>query len=277
MKPQGLLVLTVALVGSACSSPKKLTESQEYYVGRGLAANAILKDQGLSRDLNLEDYVTLVGLSVALESDRPETYRGYHFGVLNSPQINAFAAPSGFIFVTVGALKLMENEDELAGVLGHEIAHVNLRHPEEAANKATQKTGIMETEAFAASAASTLFQVLGKKQAQDAVKTLAPAFSKALDDFTEGVIVNGYGRASELEADAKAADLVSRVGYDPTALRRFIAKLPKVDRGAWGTHPELEGRLKSLDEAIEKLKNRPALDPARADRFKAATAGLRGQ
>ena len=78
--------LGVAAVG--CGSPK-LTESQEYYVGRGVAANAMFDSKGTyvglyDKDQGLEEYVALVGLSVALESDRPETFKGYHFGVVAS-------------------------------------------------------------------------------------------------------------------------------------------------------------------------------------------------
>jgi predicted Zn-dependent protease len=144
-----LVPVLVTALGAAvgCSHPK-LTESQEYYVGRGVAANAMFDADGryvglYDKDQNLEEYVALVGLSVALESDRPETFKGYHFGVVNSPDINAFAAPGGFIFVTTGALKLMANEDELAGVLSHEIGHVNLRHPEDHANRAADQAGVM--------------------------------------------------------------------------------------------------------------------------------------
>ena len=100
--------LGLAAVG--CGGSATLTESQEYYMARGVAALAIEKDH-LWPDEKVEEYITLVGLSVAYESDRPETYKGYHFGVLNTDDINAFAAPSGFIFVTKGALRFMNNEE----------------------------------------------------------------------------------------------------------------------------------------------------------------------
>src|SRR6185436_514659 len=141
-----LVPALLALSAVGCASGK-LTESQEYYVGRGVAANAMFDGMGryiglYDKDANLEEYVAMVGLSVAMESDRPDTFKGYRFGVMASNDINAFAAPGGFIFVTTGALKLMENEDELAGVLSHEIAHVNLRHPEDHANRAANQAGV---------------------------------------------------------------------------------------------------------------------------------------
>jgi predicted Zn-dependent protease len=262
----------LALAAAACSSPK-LTESQEYYVGRGVAANAIA-GAPLESNEQLEKYVALVGYTVALESDRPETFKGYHFGVLQSDAVNAFATPGGFVFVTTGALRLMQNEDELAGVLAHEIAHVNLRHPEAAANRASQKAGAMDLLGGAAKMA-ILFGVKDSGQRESLMK-LADAFGKVLDDLAQEV-VNGYGRESELQADGMAVNLVSREGvrYDPTALKAFVARLPKKDRGAWSTHPELEGRIQNIEAEIRKCGVTPLVDPARTKRFLEATAALR--
>src|SRR5258705_11242182 len=98
-----LIVLTgaSALLSTGCGGSAKLTESQEYFMGRGVAAVAIEKDH-LWSDQKLEEYVTMVGLTVAFESDRPETYKGYTFAILNTDSVNAFAGPSGFIFITKG-------------------------------------------------------------------------------------------------------------------------------------------------------------------------------
>ncbi|HLY72773.1 MAG TPA: M48 family metalloprotease [Planctomycetota bacterium] len=269
-----------AVVG--CSHPK-LTESQEYYVGRGVAANAMFDAEGryvglYDKDQNLEEYVALVGLSVALESDRPETFKGYHFGVVNSTDINAFAAPGGFIFVTTGALKLMENEDELAGVLSHEIGHVNLRHPEDHANRAADQAGVMGILDTGGHLASTALSILGRKSTADNLATLTKGFGSVLDGFTKELIVNGYGRESELAADALGVKVLCRPGvrYNPGALKEFIARLPKKERGAWSTHPELDGRMQAIDDEIKKQGPVAETDPARTARFKAATAGLRG-
>src|SRR5947207_15832330 len=116
MKP--ILVLAAAAL-AGCGGSAKLTESQEYFMGRGVAAVAIEKDH-LWTDQKLEEYVAMVGLTVAFESDRPETYKGYTFAILNSDGVNAFAGPSGFIFVTKGALRWMQTEDAPAGVLARE-------------------------------------------------------------------------------------------------------------------------------------------------------------
>jgi predicted Zn-dependent protease len=278
-----VIVPVLALLsGAACSHPK-LTESQEYYVGRSVAANAMFSPQGsyigLYDDKNLEDYVALVGLTVALESDRPETFKGYHFGVLNSSDINAFAAPGGFIFVTTGAIKQMENEDELAGVLAHEIGHVNLRHPEDHANRAADQSGAMGALNTTGSIFSSILSATGKAQKAENLQVLTKGLGSMADTFTKELMVNGYGRDSELAADALGVAVMCRPGvrYNPSALKAFIARLPKKERGAWATHPELEGRLQAMDEAIKKQGAAAEVDSARTTRFRAATAGLRGQ
>lgn len=283
-----LIIALAALAAVGCGSPAKLTESQEYYVGRGVAANAVVSTQGLVQG-DLEVYVNLVGQTVALESDRPETFKGYYFGVLRSDLINAFAAPGGFVFVTTGALKKMENEDELAAVLAHEIAHVNLRHPEEHANKMTQKSGVMDILAkgehldTAGSVLGGILGAAGQTRAAQTVETVGKnlakvvkAFGGVLDGFLEEIMVNGYGRESELKADALAVDLVTRSGvrYDPSALRAFVARLPKAERGAWSTHPELEGRLQSIEDEIKKRGVKSAVDPERTKRFLAMKLAL---
>ena len=276
-------LVALAAAGLGCSHPK-LTESQEYYVGRGVAANAMFDTRGsyvglYDRDQNLEEYVAMVGLSVALESDRPETFKGYHFGIVNSPDINAFAAPGGFVFVTTGALKLMMNEDELAGVLSHEIGHVNLRHPEDHANRAADQAGVMGILDTGSHLASSVLSIMGKQNAADNLATVAKGFGSVLDGFTKEIIVNGYGRESELAADALGVQVLCRPGvrYNPNALKDFIARLPKKERGAWSTHPELDGRLQAIDDQIKRQGAVAATDPARTARFMAATAGLRGQ
>lgn len=266
-------LIPLFLVASACARPR-LTESQEYYVGRGVAANAIAGSPLLSH-VELERYVAQVGYTIALESDRPETFKGYSFGILQSDSINAFAAPGGFIFVTTGALRAMRNEDELAGVLAHEIAHVNLRHPEEAANRASAKAGALDLLGGVARL------IVGIAYHDDPAKRetlmkLVEAFAKVLDELAQEV-VNGYGRESELEADRKAVDFLTRpgVGYDPAALRDFVSRLPQKDRGHWATHPTLEGRVRNLEEEMHRRGVRASIDPARTRRFLEATAVLR--
>jgi predicted Zn-dependent protease len=272
------ITVFLGLAAAGCGGSATLTESQEYYMARGVAALAIEKDH-LWTDEKVEEYLTLVGLSIAFESDRAETYKGYHFAVLNTDDVNAFAAPSGFIFVTKGALRSMNNEDELAGVLAHEIAHVNLRHPELAANRAAETTGLMEGVKLlngVAGVGSFVLGALGKRQAADSLQVANEYAGQFGESLVEGLAKYklGYSRDEELAADKTAVDFVTRpgVGYDPNAFRAFISRLPsKAD--SYGTHPGLEGRLQLIDDEIKKHKAAP-VDAERTKRFLAMKAGL---
>jgi predicted Zn-dependent protease len=272
MKRSLVPVALASLAAAGCATKAELTESQEYFVGRSVAAGSIVQSP-LHDDAALEEYVGLVGYTVALDSDRPETFKGYHFGVLRTDEVNAFAAPGGFVFVTLGAIKAMRSEDELAGVLAHEIAHVNLRHPEHAAQRATQKAGVMDVLGAAGSVASWFVRA----DRQEDFKKLVTGLGQVADAVGQE-IVNGYGRESELAADALAVDLLWREGvrYDPSALAAFVGRLPKKDRGAWSTHPDLAGRVEAIEKEIQARGARTSAAPERTKRFMAMTAGLRG-
>ena len=103
------------------------TPEQEYYIGRTVSAGIFQKYKPYNNPEKLS-YLYKVGMTLAFSSDAPVTYGGYHFAILDSDEINAFAAPGGFIFVTLGMLRCCPHEDALAAVLAHEIAHVQLKH-----------------------------------------------------------------------------------------------------------------------------------------------------
>jgi beta-barrel assembly-enhancing protease len=274
-------LLLVAAAASACRSAPRLNESQEYFMGRAVAALAIEKDQLYADDAALERYVAMIGFSVAFESDRPETYKGYTFGILNAGEPNAFCAPSGFIFVTKGLLKLMTNEDELAGVLAHEIAHVGLRHPEIAAQAASDKEGLSEYAGIFQGGMSLIGGIAsytghgGVASVAQLATEAAPLMGKAAQGLYQS-FSNGYSRDEEFAADAKAVEFLSRPGvrYSPEAFKAFIARLPR-KAGSYGTHPDLAGRVEAMDVEIQKTGLKIPVDPARTERFKAATAGLK--
>ena len=275
------MLIPILALAAACRPEAKLDESQEYFVGRGVAAHAIASTKLHGKGSELEQYVTLVGHTVALESNRPEVFKGWTFGILESQDMNAFCAPSGFVFITTGLLRALQNEDELAGVLAHEVAHVCLRHPEIAAAAAAEKSGAMEFAQELSGLASFVGGIAGAAGKSDVAKysqvakDAAPAFGKALTELNNSLQA-GYGRDEELAADVLGADFMSRpgVGYNPQALADFVGRLPKKPQGAYATHPGMEDRVQKLNEAIKKLGRKAATDPARTERFKKMTASL---
>lgn len=212
-----------------------LTESQEYYVGRANCAKIFSSYQVLDpkSDGGLTNYINRIGYSIALKSNRPELYRGYHFGVLRSEShdINAFAFSGGFIFVTTAALSYAKSEDEIAAILAHEISHVNLHHPEKVANEVVKAQE--QEEAFDKLLKKTLklTDILKKwkpgqfdKLDPEAIKKVMKGFDKVVDRCNEQSL-KGYEREQELDADVLAIQLLARAGYNPLALKTLLERL----------------------------------------------------
>jgi predicted Zn-dependent protease len=213
-----------------------LTDEEEYYLGRGVSAMVFSKYKAFS-NASLNQYVNKVGLLVAGVSEKPETFSGYHFQVLDSEEVNAFAAPGGFIFVTNGLLKLVPDEDALAGVLAHEVAHVVQGH------------GV---KAIAQANLTQAFLVLGKEVASSYtpgdLRVLTETFGGSITDVFETILGKGYSRSQEYDSDELAVELVKLVGYNPNGLANTLDALSKKkgDGGWFSTHPEPADRLDEL-------------------------------
>lgn len=217
---------------------EEISESEEYYIGRAVAAQVLTRYKALN-DPGLNAYAQKVAQAVALASDRPSTFKGYHVQVLDSNEVNAFAAPGGFIFVTRGLLKLVKSEDELAGVLAHEVAHVAKKH----GLKTIQTSRL-----------TSAFTLLGSEAAKNytpqQVTQLTSAFEGVVDDVVNKMVVNGYSRDKEYEADKFGAQYAKNANYDPGALKTFLARMAKAEGGNTGgmfkTHPAPEKREAEL-------------------------------
>jgi predicted Zn-dependent protease len=248
------------VLGATARASRPISESEEYYVGRAVAAR-ILSTYPLLQDRRLTGYVNLVGQTVALHSDKPQTYNGYHFAVLDSTEINAFACPGGTIFITKGMLKEVRNEEELAAVLAHEVAHINDRHGIEAIRKArwTEALTVIGT---------TAAEQYGSRDLQ----RLVDLFEGSIDDVFRTLVVNGYGQGQELEADRGALTYVTRAGYSPRGLLDFLTRLQAKQRGARGgtilsTHPGVERRIEQARRQMPPSQTRESLVEKRTRRF----------
>ncbi len=242
-------------------SAEEFTDSEEHYIGRSVAAEVFARYRP-STDETKMAYISRVGRVVALASDRPETFGGYRFQLLESDEVNAFAAPGGFIFITTATLALCEDEDMLACVLAHEVAHVVRKHGLNAISKARL------TEAFAVLTGEAA-QILTDHQADELARTL----SGTVADISRTLMETGYSRGSEEDADELAALYAARAGYDPQGLVRFLLAMERsasVARGGFfKTHPKAEDRLDTVREAIEDGGLRAASPPElRVARFR---------
>jgi beta-barrel assembly-enhancing protease len=209
-----------------------MDEPEEVELGRAISA-AVGARYKVLRDRALTQYVALVGNTVAATSDRPDLR--YYFAVLDSPDINALASPGGFVFVTRGALNLMKDEAALAGVLGHEVGHIALRHHGETIKAQKRKT---------------LALAVGQEAlAYTKVRAFSSLIGLTADAIAEQVILKGHSRAEEMESDKVGFQYAARAGYDPAGLREFLATLAArggQDAGAqkfFSTHPGTEDRL----------------------------------
>jgi len=230
--------------GNVARAMLPISTGKEIEIGRGIAAT-IAGRYPVSRDTALTTYVNLVGLTVASEAARPDI--AYRFAVLETPDVNAFAAPGGYIFVTRGALDLMESESDLAGVLAHEVGHVNRRH---------------------------VIEQIRKSDAMRSVENEAGLTGGALDQVIgsgSNVLFMGLSRGDEAEADSIGLELAYAAGYDPGGLSRFVQKLvshagegPLADLMA--SHPDQRERL----EALARISRREGMAGGEmlADRFR---------
>ena len=241
------------------------TPAQEYYVGRSVGARILLKYQVKDID-SMNRYINSVGQAVALASTRPETFGGYHFLALDSNEINAFAAPGGFVFVTTGMLRLCRTENELAAVLAHEIAHVELKHGLQAIRKSRV------TSALTILAAEGARRFGGRELAE-----LTDLFEGSVSDVVLTLTNNGYSRQFEREADRAAARTLVRAGYDPGALLSVLDRMKTRLRPGGPdfakTHPDPADRIADLAPVIGTPPARPVTAVQRR-RFGRAMRGV---
>lgn len=244
-----------------------ITPEQEYYLGRAVAAN-ILADYAPMDDAAANAYLNRVGQTLAMASDRPETFGGYHFLLVESDQINAFAAPGGLILVTRGMVGLCAGEDELAAVLAHEIGHVQAKHGLRAikSSRLTSALGVLAAEGT---------RQFGSRQMQQ----LVADYSGSIGDITTTLVSNGYSRGLEKEADAAAAAILARVGYNPRALPAMLQAMDRrLQPGGPDfakTHPDPQDRIAEIGPLLAQAGPLQE-DPARAERFRTALGRVLG-
>ncbi len=218
-------------IGSALFAGQSTEE--ENRIGRQIAGN-LLGAVPLVRDEALQRYVNQVGEWVAQQSGRRDVT--WRFGVLDTDDINAFAAPGGYIFVTKGLYRLLDNEAELAGVLGHEIAHVTEKHHLKVLRQSTLIGALGQA-------------VSGKAQGSD------PLVQNLIGNGAE-IMARGLDKNAEYEADRIGMVYAARAGYDPWGLPTVLqdmAALPAKDSRTsllYKTHPHPADRLAELGNAV---------------------------
>ncbi len=241
-----------------------MSERAELEKGKELHEE-IIKEQQVYSDPELIAYVTRIGQKLAAVSHRPELE--YHFTIMDSPDINAFALPGGYVYINRGLMTFLTSEAQLAAVLGHEIGHITARHAVRQ-QTAGRTSNILTTAASVASVLTTGTNVLGET---------AGLFG--------GALVSGYGREMELEADGLGAEYLLKAGYDPGAMVEVITVLKNHEdftkktsnrapayHGLFATHPRSDTRLQ---EAVGRVGTLPQQGVAAdATEFRTEMTGL---
>lgn len=227
-----------------------ISDEDEIKIG-GLIISTLLGTAPLVDDSALQHYVNQIGQWVAQQSDRADL--PWTFGVIDSDNINAFAAPGGYIVITKGLFLSLNSEAELAGALGHEIVHVLQRHH----LNALQKNAKLD-----------LLGDLLVASTDDRKK------QKKLDKVVNAgtaLYARGLDREDEYEADRMGVVLLARAGYDPYAFLDVLTTLdslnPKDGQLALllKTHPPFSERIVQLDTAVEGKLDRYASAPRREE------------
>jgi len=240
---------------------RPMTEQEEYYVGRAVAATILARYRLYSNE-RLTAYVNSIGQALALASDRPYTFGGYHFAILDTEEANALACPGGMIFITRGMLKKAQNEDQLAAILAHEVAHVN------------HKDGLASIQKSRwAEALSILGSEAARKLGGADMAKLVSLFEGSVDDVAKTLLVNGYSREQETEADLGALAFLNRLGYSPYGLPDSLEKMAREQtggskQGIFATHPGMDQRLSKSKSVIAQNQWPRKDDPARNRRFR---------
>ncbi len=242
-----------------------MSESEEIALDRQRAPYQFSSDYGVLQDTNLNRYINEVGRKLAARSHRPQM--PFSFRGVNTPSINAYAFPGGSIATTRGILVELENEAELAALLGHEIGHVCARHTAEQSSKG-MLTNIFVTGAAIATSA------VGFGGAANLVQNLG--------GIGAGALLAHYSRDNEREADALGMEYMTKAGYSPQGmvglmdvLQRNKKNNPSAVQVMFATHPMSDERLATAQREATTTYRRYLTNPLMEERYKDTTAALR--
>jgi len=256
-----LAILALTLLVSACAgsggSPTVTVGGRTVDVPDVTAEEhaKILETIGVYDDPELAQYVNSIGQLLVKNSSMPNA--DFTFTLLDSPDINAFALPGGFIYVNRGLLSYLDDESELAGVIAHEIGHITERHHSRRSTSQTTSTVL----------ATTAYILTGSGDLYDAAKMYGAE------------VISGFGRDMELEADAAGAEFMHRAGYDADALLSVIGVLKDQEmyrrvqakasgkptgtyHGLYASHPRNDLRLQTVIKTANNLDLETRADEA---------------
>ena len=228
------------------SAAEVITPEYEYIIGKQVAANLLGQYQLYSNE-DATKYLNYICQTIVIHSEKPNLYKGYFVGILDSEEINAFATSGGHILITKGLLKCADTEDAIAAVIAHEIAHIQLQHSIKAI-KASRAT--MATLATLSATAVTLSN--GSEDSVEFTKFLDSSVNEAISSMVD----SGYSVSHEFAADKMALELMYNAGYDTSCMNDMLSLLEISSKnkvtGFVKTHPTPEKRKNNLKKEYQK-------------------------
>jgi predicted Zn-dependent protease len=221
------------------------SEQEEEEIGRHMAGT-LLGASKLTRQQQQQRYVNRVGRLLTLSTPRPQL--DWHFGVLADDDVNAFAAPGGYVFVTSGLLGMLDNEAQLAGVLSHEIAHVTHKDYLKAMRSNNLLGAALDVGAFVGTAATN-----GKTSDEQR------QFAQSVVNASKEMYARGLDKSDEYAADKAALETMTNAGYDPYAyvvvMQKLEARAAKDSAMALllQTHPSPTDRLEAMGKSLDTM------------------------
>lgn len=249
---------------------------EEYYIGRGVAAS-ILSKYNLYKNEEATEYASSIMYALIENCDAAEMFNGYHLAILDTEEINAFATSGGHILVTRGLMKITENEDQLACVIAHELAHIQKNHSIKSISSDRKKNAWKSLGTAALLTTADIVEtskdgIKNNRKNSDNIAELQKVFSGIVGESIDNLINNGYSQKFEYEADAEAVNIVNRTGYNVSAMGEMLTHLEsKTSSGSTGfgkTHPKPSERKKKLADKYYKTSSSDDSNiHARAERF----------
>jgi beta-barrel assembly-enhancing protease len=236
---RSLLVVFLLIGAGGAAGGCSINEQQEIELGRKSHAQFEKEFGGLYPDAHVQQYVESVGQLMARRAGRPSL--DWQFAVVNSDQVNAFAVPGGYVYVTRGLLFRLSNEAQLAGVLGHESGHIAHRHSVKQMERAKTAQGL-----------STVAGVVGG--------FFGFGYAGSISGVVSGLALMSYSRGQEEEADRSGLEYMSQAGYNPRGLVQMMEVLQSATAEGGGkgppqflsTHPNPGNRIGYLNETIKQ-------------------------
>jgi predicted Zn-dependent protease len=221
---------------------------EEYYIGRAVGANILTMYKPYTANAQLTAYLNRICLAITANSPRPVIYNGYYVMILDSDEINAFASSGGHIFITRALLACAQSEDALAGIIAHEIAHIQLEHSISAIRKSRQTQARIGAVTKAAEAVNNA-----------TLAALVDTFGDQVSEAISTMVNSGYARDQEFDADKTALGLMAAAGYDPQGLLDMLKVLESSQssqsgRGFAKTHPSPQDRIRNVSQPVSSYQ-----------------------